>query len=280
MSEQAWEPLFLAVAPNGARKTREDHPALPISPEELAATAQSCQAAGAAMIHLHVRDAAGAHSLDSGRYREATAAIREVCGDRIVIQITTEAVGRFTPDQQMACVREVLPEAASFAVRELIADANAEAEAKRFFAWVQEAGIQAQFILYSPEDVSRFEDLVTRRVLPPGPHFLLFVLGRYSKGQLSSPSDLLPFLQAHTQAHPWSLCAFGPRETACAVTAAGLNGHARVGFENNFLLPDGTRAPDNAALVQAVATGAASIGRPLGTAAQLRRLCSRSAPPA
>lgn len=272
MSEMEWAPLFLAVAPNGARKTREDHPALPIRPEELAATARSCRVAGASMIHLHVRDEEGGHSLDPGRYREATAAIRDACGDELVIQVTTEAVGRFTPEQQMACIRELVPEAASFAVRELIADANAEAEARRFFSWAREARIQAQYILYSPEDVVRFEDLVARGVLPPGPHFLLFVLGRYTKGQLSSPEELLPFLQARTQSHPWSLCAFGPRETACAVAAASLGGHARVGFENNFLLPDGTRAADNAALVEAVARGAAAIGRPLGTAAQLREL--------
>lgn len=272
MNEPAWDPLFIAVAPNGARKTKEDHPALPISPDELAATAKSCQAAGASMIHLHVRDDQGAHSLDSGRYREAIAAIREACGDSIVVQITTEAVGRFTPKQQMACIRDVVPEAASFAIRELIPDANAEKDAQRFFAWVREAGIQAQYILYSAEEVARFEDLVNRGVLPPGPHFLLFVLGRYSKGQISSPQDLLPFLQAARQPNPWSLCAFGRRETACAIAAAALNGHARVGFENNVMLPNGERAPNNAALVEAVAKGAAAIGRPLGTAAELRRL--------
>lgn len=272
MSVQDWEPLFLAVAPNGARKTQKDHPALPITATELAATAKSCQAAGASMIHLHVRDDQGAHSLDAGRYREAIQAIREACDDGIVVQVTTEAVGRFTPAEQMACIRDLVPEAASFAVRELIPDAAAEAEAQRFFFWVREAGIQAQFILYSPEDVARFEDLVARGVLPPAPHFLLFVLGRYSEGQLSSPRDLLPFIGANSLNSPWSLCAFGPKETACAIAAAALGGHARVGFENNSLLPDGTVAPDNAALVSAVARGADAIGRPLGSAAQLRRL--------
>ena len=75
--EVAWPPLVLAVAPNGARKTQADHPAIPISPAELAATAAAAQAAGAAMIHLHVRDADQKHSLDVGAYREATAAVRE-----------------------------------------------------------------------------------------------------------------------------------------------------------------------------------------------------------
>ncbi|MFQ5760733.1 MAG: 3-keto-5-aminohexanoate cleavage protein [Acidiferrobacterales bacterium] len=58
MSED-WSPLILAVAPNGAHRTRHDHPALPITPAEIArAAAESCEA-GASMIHLHVRDTAG-----------------------------------------------------------------------------------------------------------------------------------------------------------------------------------------------------------------------------
>lgn len=272
MSKAAWDPLFLAVAPNGARKTKADHPALPITPEELAATARSCVDAGAAMIHLHVRDETDAHSLDAGRYREAMAAVRESCGESIVIQVTTEAVGRYTPDEQMACIRAIEPEAASFAVRELIPDTASEAEAKAFFAWVREAGIQAQFILYSPEDVERFEALVARGVLPAGRQLLLFVLGRYAKDQTSEPHELLPFIQANQSGHPWAVCAFGPKEAACALTAAALGGHARVGFENNLFLPDGQVAPDNAALVASVAQGAAHFGRPIGTARELRQL--------
>lgn len=272
MSVANWEPMLLAVAPNGARKTKADHPALPITPDELAETAERCVEAGAAMIHLHVRDDEGAHSLDAGRYREATAAIRKRCGKAIVVQVTTEAVGRFSPSEQMDCVRALVPEAASFAVRELVPDGAAEPAAQSFFAWVREAGIQAQFILYSPDDLARFDDLVARGVLPPGPHFLLFVLGRYAKDQTSEPIELLPFIQANTAGHPWAVCAFGPKETACALTAAALGGHARVGFENNLLLPDGTRASDNAALVAAVAQGARCLRRPLSDAAMARRL--------
>lgn len=62
-------PLVIAVAPNGARKTKKDHPALPIEPRELAIEAASCIEKGAAMIHLHVRDASGGHSLDAGGYQ-------------------------------------------------------------------------------------------------------------------------------------------------------------------------------------------------------------------
>ena len=265
-------PVFLAVAPNGARKTKADHPALPITPAELAATAAACAEAGAAMIHLHVRDADQRHSLDVEAYRDAIDAVRAAVGEDLVIQATSEAVGRYTPDDQMAMVRALRPEAVSLAVRELIPDAGREAAAAAFLAWLDDAGILAQFIVYSPDDLARFDDLMARGVIPGERRFLLFVLGRYSADQQSSPDDLLPFLAANERGHPWAVCAFGRQETACAVTAGGLGGHARIGFENNLRLPDGGLAPDNAALVAAAARGMAAIGRPLASAAAARSL--------
>ena len=155
----------------------------------------------------------------------------------------------------MAVVRNTEPEAVSLAIRELAAEAVQEPAAAAFFAWLQERGVLAQYILYSAEDIRRFDDLIRRGVLPEGPKFVLFVLGRYSRGQTSQPRDLLPFLEANGAGHPWMVCAFGARETACAVAAAALGGHVRVGFENNLFLPAGVQAPDNAALVAAAARG-------------------------
>lgn len=267
-----WEPLILAVAPNGARKTRADHPQLPITPEQLAETAKACREAGASLLHLHVRDDAERHSLDPGRYREASAAVREAVGQDLILQVTTEAVGLYDRHQQMDCVRALEPEAVSLAVRELIPDADAEAEAASFLAWLDEAGILPQFILYDDQDVLRFNDLVERRVIPSHRHFVLFVLGRYSKDMTSHPLELLPFVEANSKGFRWAVCAFGPRECACAGAAAALGGHARIGFENNIYLPNGETAPDNAALVRAAAETARSMGRPLADADTARRM--------
>ncbi|MBB3066924.1 3-keto-5-aminohexanoate cleavage protein [Limibacillus halophilus] len=269
-TSQTWEPLVLTVAPNGARKTKRDHPALPITPAELAAEAEASLAAGAAMIHLHVRDAEDQHSLDPGRYREAIDAIRERVGNKIVIQMTTEAVGRYSPAEQMASVRAVEPEAVSLAVREFFSDPNLEKDAARFTHELAERGVMAQYIVYSEEDLQWFSSLRDTGKLPIQAQSLLFVLGRYTAGQRSEPSDLLPFLRANKPNYSWALCAFGPKEAACAAAAATLGGHARVGFENNLLLSDGTPAPNNAALIAQAVAIARAIGRPLASADTLR----------
>ncbi len=270
----AWPPAVLTVAPNGARKTKADHPELPLTPGEIAATAAACVDAGAAMIHLHVRDRDGGHILDADAYRTASEAIRREVGGDMIIQITTEAVGLYRPPDQMAVVRDVRPESASLAVREIVPDGDAESQAANFLAWMQTERIMPQYILYSDEDVARFEDLLARGVVPDSGYSALFVLGRYTKGQVSSPSDLLPFLAARQGSYPWAVCAFGALECGCAVAAASLGGHARVGFENNMLLPDGSTAADNAALVSATAAGIKAFGRPVADAAAARDLLS------
>jgi len=265
-----WAPLILTVAPNGARRGYADHPALPITPEEIGRCAAACADAGAAMIHLHVRDRDGGHTLDADAYRAAIGAVKQQAGERIVIQVTSEAVGIYEPAQQMAMVRAVRPEAVSLAVRELLPEGADEQEVAKFFAWLAAEHIAAQFILYSQEDVRRFDDLVERGVVADCQRFVLFVLGRYSAGQQSSPDDVLPFVTANSGGYTWAVCAFGQREAACVLAAAAAGGHGRVGFENNLCLPDGRTAPDNAALVAAVADGARAMGRPLASATVAR----------
>lgn len=275
---QAWDPLILSVAPNGARKTHADHPALPIAPEELALCAARCRHAGAAMIHLHVRDAEGGHTLDVGRYREAIAAIRGEVGEGIVIQVTSEAVGRYTAAEQMAMVVELQPEAVSLAIRELLpAEGGDERSVALFLADCWMAGVLVQFICYDAADLARLALLQQEGTVPPGRLSVLYVLGRYTPGQRSQPADLLPFLAAGGSQHLWSLCAFGAQEAACATAALTLGGHARIGFENNLLLPDGRTAEDNAASVAVVADIARRLARPLADAATARRLMAPAA---
>lgn len=273
-----WPPFVLTVAPNGARRNKADHPTLPITPDELAKTAKSCLDAGACMMHMHVRDRDGRHTLDADAYRAATQAVRRAVGDEIVVQVTSEAVGMYEPAAQMQMVRDVRPEAVSMAIRELMPRPADETEAAGFLAWLIGENIQPQYILYSAAEVVRFQDLVRRGVIPEERLFVLYVLGRYAQGQVSHPADLLPFLEiTGSMACHWGICAFGPREGATAMMVAALGGHARVGFENNRWLNDGHMAPDNAALMMQAASAACLIGRPLASADEAREFLA--APP-
>ncbi len=268
-----WPPLVIANAPNGATRTKADHPALPMTAAELARHAAEIVEAGAALIHIHVRNVEGRHLLDADAYREATAAIRREVGDRLVVQATSEAAGRYKAPEQIAVVRALRPEAVSLALREIIPDEAHEAAAADFFAWLRRERIMVQIILYSPEEVHRYSALKGRGVLGDGEDFPLFVLGRYTSGQVSTPADLVPFLAAAgTPPRLWAMCAFGPKENACALTAAGLGGHVRVGFEYNLFAPDGTLTDNNAAQVRRAAEGARLLNRPLATADVVRGL--------
>lgn len=273
---EPWAPLIIAVAPNGGRLTKDDHPALPLDAHEIADTAAACADAGAVLLHLHVRGRDGRHSLDADNYGDAITAIRTAVGGRMVVQVTSESMGRYSPAEQMAMVRTVRPDAVSLALRELVPDPASEAEAAEFFSWLIETQILPQYILYTPAEVHRFAELCHRGMIPLPARNVLYVLGRYGGSKPSQPQALLPFLAAMSKAElvaaSWSVCAFGTRESACALTAAALGGHVRVGFENNLFLPDGTLAPDNAALVSRAAAGAGVIGRPLADARTARTI--------
>lgn len=249
-SEEAAPALpLIMVAPNGARRTRADHPALPVTVAETVAAAKACFEAGAGALHAHVRDAEGAHVLDAGLYRDLLAAMKAAVPDMLV-QITTEAVGRYSPAEQRDLVRQVQPEAVSIAVREMVPD-DAVGEARDFYGWAREQGCAVQHILYSAEDVDRFFDLAAAGVVPGRRHQLLFVLGRYAADQQSVPDDLAPFLETLAQRRgsrdiDWAVCAFGLRETECLVEAVRRGGKARIGFENSLWNRDGQVAADNA----------------------------------
>lgn len=266
-------PLIITVAPNGARRTHADHAAIPVTAAETAAAALLCADAGAAMLHLHVRDRDQGHILDADAYKDAIAAVRQAVGGRMIVQITTEAVGRYQPEEQMAVVRAVRPEAVSVAVRELIPDAAHEAAAAGFLAELARDDVLVQHIVYSAADVIRLRGLISAGVVPDDrPAFPLFVLGRYSAGQVSEPADLLPFISAWGDAGPWAMCAFGAREAACCALAASLGGHVRVGFENNLWRPDGGVAAHNAELVSLAAQAGAVCGRAPASAEAAREL--------
>ena len=272
--------LTIMVAPNGARKGHAEHHNLPLTVEAIAADALACKTAGAQAVHMHVRDADGRHTLDASRYLAATEAVRRLVGPEFVIQITTEAVGMFRPDEQIAVVRAVRPEAVSIATKELIPDASAEAAAADLYRWAHEQKIAVQHIVYAANEFDHLLDLMKRGIIPGRRHSVIFPLGRYAVAQESDPAELAPFVakvrdNGGTERFDWWVCAFGASETASLVAAAAMGGHCRIGFENSFMNADGSRADSNAERVQDLQAALCGIHRPRSSRAQILRALGR-----
>lgn len=253
--------VVIAVAPNGGRKSLKDCPGLPVTPKELARAAADCLERGAAMIHLHVRDGDGEHTLDPDAYRAALAAIAETAGDRLVVQISSESVGRYTPAEQQAAVLAINPEAVSVALREFAPDSAHDGTFCAFLGELRRMRIWPQIVLYSPEEARRLAALMKQGLIPFRGVAVLYVLGRFALLRTAAPADLLPYVAPDAPRFAsWSACAFGRREAACVTTAALLGGHIRVGFENNVHLPGGERAASNADLVGVAAQSLSILG--------------------
>lgn len=273
-SQNTCSDAFIVMsAPTGARRDKSQHPMLPVTPDEIADCAAAVLREGASIIHLHVRDGSLGHSLEPSRYRDAMRAIRERVASEIVVQITTESCEIYSPQRQMEVVRELRPEAVSIALRDLYPDPTMENVVRDFSAWLRDFGVMAQHILYTPADVSRFCELRERQVLGNESSFVLFVLGSYTKGIDGQPRDIDRFrCNLSDDSVAWAICCFGGKENEAARIAAELGGHARVGMENNLLMPDGSVASDNAALVRLAVENGLRAGRSIADAGQVRAM--------
>ncbi|MFK4259595.1 BKACE family enzyme [Agrobacterium tumefaciens] len=253
----------IMVAPNGARRTKADHPALPMTIDEIVETAAACHAAGAGAIHAHVRDADGQHSLDRDLYAQLIARLTERL-PQMLVQVSTEAVGLYRADEQMDMVRALKPRAVSVALREILPDGSNEMIAADFYRWCADTGIAIQHILYDSAEVLRLARLYERRILPGGRSDVLYVLGRYTVDQQSDPAELQRFIDASAAmpvAPDWMICAFGRAETMCLEAALRAGGKVRVGFENSLWHADGSVARSNEERVAAIRKMAGHIGR-------------------
>ncbi len=271
------------AAVNGGRRSRADHPRLPLTPREIAEECARSAEAGAAAAHVHARDGEGRHVLDAGLFREILAEIDSLCGRELVAQVTTETQDRFAPADIMAMVRTLARgrlEAVSIALRDLMPGPAEEAEAAPFLAWLHESRIWPQFILYDTGELSRFLRLCEAGLFPWRRPFLLFVVGGYRGRDPRAPDRPDPFVAGLApETMPWAVCAFGGREHDAVRRAIALGGHVRVGFENNLHLPDGGLAASNADLVALAVERAHAEGRPILTAPALRRaMAARRAP--
>lgn len=256
MKSQSSLPKIM-VAPNGARRNKSHHPAIPITQSELVETAIACRNAGADGIHLHIRDTEGQHLLGAGVYSELLSHISAAVPD-MYLQVTSESAGKYNAAQQVEMMRALKPKNVSVALREMVPTQEAWPAAIEFYNWAHRSDVSVQHILYSTDELVRFLAAIAEEKIPGQYHLLQFVLGNYDGSQISRPENIQLFLklldsaESHQQ-FDWMLCAFGKQETECLVEAIRLGGKARVGFENSLWNADGSIARNNAERVAEIA---------------------------
>ena len=262
--------IVIAAAPNGARKTKADHPHVPLTTEELIETAVSCADAGASMMHFHIRDPNGRHSLDPDQYQRTLDELDAAVGDRLLLQITSEAAGIYSQSEQIQLMQRLAPHCLSCALREFIRAEQDIDSASKFFKELYTSGALIQYILYSPAEVTWFVNLCDQGVIPGKKHFLLFVFGSYERrneADIASLDDYLHPLKDHPRPCSWMVCGFDQNEFEVAEAAASRGGHLRVGFENNCYRADGSLAENNGEQVSYMVAVAEKCGRTSGGSA-------------
>lgn len=243
----------LMVAPNGARLTDDDHWAVPVTVPQIVSCARACATEGAGAMHFHVRDAAKAHVLDAGLYREALAELKTAVPE-MHIQITTETVGRYGPDDMREVTKATMPPGVSIGVPEMIPSGEPDEEDAEFYNWLADENILTQHICYAPSQVDLLSRLLDKAALPRHGVWCLFVIGHYT-GAVSRTEIIDEFLAAIRAANidaDWAICAFRQEEADCLRHAIDLGGKVRIGFENSLYMADGSIAPDNMARVREV----------------------------
>ena len=243
----------LMVAPNGARPMKKDHEAVPLTINEIVNTGKACFEAGAEAIHFHTRNNKGEHVLDSGLCNEILIELQKKV-PKMHLQITTEAIGKYSPEEMRKLAYEVMPPGISIGIREMIPSRKPENEDIKIYQKLVEAGTKVQHICYEPEDIDLLANLLTKSHISKNGVWCLFVIGHYS-GKISNPKKISLFIQKLKENEfnaDWAVCAFAKEEISCLKTAIKLGGKIRVGFENSFLMPDGNIAPNNETKVKAV----------------------------
>ena len=193
----------------------------------------------------------------------------------MLLQVSSEAVDRYSAKQQMQLMQQLMPDCLSLALKEFAPDDVDLPTFKTFLETLSGSGCLFQYILYTPQEVHRYQRLLEDGVIPDSRHSVLFVLGRKHPSILAN-SDIDRYLNALSTPTPWMVCCFGPSSWEILTDAVAKNGHVRIGFENGWALPDSGTASSNAELIRAGCSVFRRLERPLADVRQAREILSGS----
>src|SRR3954470_23462361 len=254
---------LISVAPTGAETEKTDAPGLPVTVDELVATAKACQAAGAAVIHIHVRDAEARPTLDPGRVREALTAVREATD--LVVQVSTGGAVTDSEEARLA-VLGCGPDAASLTCGTVNFGGdvfmNRWEFIERLYLEMRDREIVPEFELFDLGHVGTMCRLLDKHGEPYGGHVHCDLVMGVPGGMPGTTQALVTCVAALPAGATFSATGVGRTTLPVMLAALSTGGHLRVGMEDTLTFAAGRPVRDNAELVERAAELARIAQRP------------------
>jgi 3-keto-5-aminohexanoate cleavage enzyme len=268
------DPCIISVAITGAVPRKRDNPAVPITVSEQVESAHAAFEAGAALVHVHVRNDDETPSSDPARFAALQEGIRKHC-PAMIVQFSTGGRGR-SLDQRGAMLH-LRPDMASLATGSCnfptIVYENPPDFVRSLAAEMRDLGIKPEIEVFDLAMLYNAAELVGEGLLASPPH-VQFVLG--VKNALPARRDILDFevrtLRALLPGATWTAAGIGRHQLEVNYWALEMGGHCRTGLEDNLRWDRHTLAESNAQLVSRVAATCAGFGRPVATPQQAREM--------
>lgn len=264
--------IVITCACTGAETTKAQNPALPVTPEEIADAAREAWLAGAAVLHLHVRDSSGKPTQNPAVFKRAIELIRRKCD--IVVEITTGGAVGDTADERLKPVAELEPEMASldcgtvnFGNDYLV---NSLPIMRRFAEEFRARKVRPTLECFDLGHVYASRLLIKEGLLDEPFHygFVFNVPGSvpYSVDNLES------FRRALPEGARFTVMGIGRSSLPAQYGAIASGGWIRVGFEDNVYYAKGRLAKSNAELVERAARLIREAGMDVATSGDLRSM--------
>jgi len=264
---------IITVASTGPIATKADNPALPTTPEEIAAEVDAAYQAGASVAHIHLRDEAQRPTADLGIARRVMELIAARCP--ILVQLST-GVGLDVPYADRARLVELRPRMAtlnpcsmSFGLGEF---RNPPLEVRRLAARMRELDVKPELEIYDTGHLEVCRQLHQEDLLAEPLQFSI-VLG-VRGGMAATPENLLTMVGRLPAGASWQVIAIGRANLQLTAMGLALGGHARAGLEDTLHLRKGELAPGNRPLVERAAALARDLDRPVASVAETEALLS------
>jgi uncharacterized protein (DUF849 family) len=264
---------LITVASTGAESEKSAVPALPVTLDELVTTAKECSAAGAAMIHVHIRDADAQPTLDPGRLRDTVQALRD--GSDLIVQLSTGGAVTDPYDQRLA-VLDARPDGCSLTCGTVnFGDAvflNPWGFIKELYVRTQEYGVVPEFELFDFGHIATLHRLLAELGPPAGGHVHCDLVMGVPGGMPGTAATLVQAVGALPAGATWSATGIGRTSLPVLLAALSAGGHLRVGMEDTVTFARGRAVRSNAELVARAAAIAELAQRPAMSPAAARSL--------